>query len=68
MSPTEVQRRQSELAPREDLSSYVGQWVALRAGRVIAHDIGLSALRRHPEVEEPDVVVPVPAPKNLLLL
>jgi hypothetical protein len=55
----DLHEEQAALEPREDLSPYVGQWVALRDGRVIAHDLELDRLRAHPEVRDDDVIVPV---------
>jgi hypothetical protein len=46
--------------PREDLSAYMGRWVAIRDGKVVASDLSLSALRRQPEVEPTDNLMPVP--------
>ena len=57
--PGVVERAQEELAPKEDLSEYAGQWVALRDGRVVANDIDPSRLRENPDVHEGDVIVPV---------
>jgi len=50
---------QEAFEPKEDLTPYIGRWVALRAGHVVANDIDAQALRQHPEVREDDVLVPV---------
>ena len=59
MTVQDVERAQEALAPKEDLSPYAGQWVALRNGRVVASDIDAARLRQHPLVRDEDVVVPV---------
>jgi hypothetical protein len=65
----EVQRRQEEIMPREDLRPYVGKWVALRKGRVVAVDIEPLALRNKPGVEKSDMLLQVPDPAiNILIL
>jgi len=46
--------------PEEDLSPYMGRWIAVRDGKVIASDLSLSALRSQPEVKPSDVFMPVP--------
>ena len=50
---------QARLNPREDLSPYVGQWVVLRDGYVVAHDIDIDRLRERSELREDDVILPV---------
>lgn len=57
----ELQRAQAELLPGEDLKPFEGQWVALRGGRVVAHDLDPVALRERPGVAERDMLLPVPA-------
>lgn len=57
-----VQEIQRGLTPKDDLTPYTGQWVALREGHVIAHDIDGVTLRNHPEVESSDVLMPVGDP------
>jgi hypothetical protein len=54
-----LRRGQAELDPKEDLTPYLGKWVALRCGKVIASDLSAELLRSHPEVKETDVIVPV---------
>lgn len=56
----ELEQQQQQALPKEDLSPYAGQWVALRDGRVVASDLTGVALRNHPEVRPDDVLVPVP--------
>lgn len=50
---------QEALEPKEDLTPYVGRWVALRAGHVIASDLNAEALRAQAKVKKGDVIVPV---------
>lgn len=59
MSVTDAERLQDELSPKEDLSPYAGQWVALRDGRVVASDIDPTRLRENAEVRERDIIIPV---------
>lgn len=54
-----VQEAQHQLAPKEDLTQYAGQWVALRDGYVVAHDLDPAALRARDEVHEGDAIIPV---------
>lgn len=60
MTVEELEREQQRLLPKEDLAPYAGQWVALRDGRVIAHDLDPVALRDKQEVLETDMLMPVP--------
>jgi hypothetical protein len=53
-------RAQAELEPKEDLAPYMGKWVALRNGKVIASDLSAKGLRGKSEVRPTDVIVPVP--------
>lgn len=54
-----VQEIQQQLAPKEELAPYAGQWVALRDGHVVASDLDPIALREHPDVTEDDILMPV---------
>jgi hypothetical protein len=56
--------------PNEDLSPYMGRWVAVRDGKIVASDLSMSALRRQPEVEPSDHLMPVPRsrPDYLIVL
>lgn len=51
---------QAELEPKEDLTPYMGKWVALRSGRVVASDLSAKGLRDNPEVRPTDALIPVP--------
>jgi len=51
---------QSKLDAKEDLAPYMGKWVALRNGKVIASDLSAKALRSQSEVRPTDAVIPVP--------
>jgi predicted phage gp36 major capsid-like protein len=54
-----LRKAQAELEPKDDLTPYVGRWVALRAGHVVASDLDAKALRAHTNVWESDVIIPV---------
>ena len=58
----EIERQQDDSMPKEDLSRFAGEWVALRRGRVVAHDSEYSQLRHKPAVRDGDVAVRVPGP------
>lgn len=60
VSLKEAEVQQAALTPKEDLRPYVGQWVALRDGIVVAHDIDPVSLREQPGVHPTDVILPVP--------
>jgi hypothetical protein len=51
---------QAELEAKEDLTPYMGKWVALRGGKVISSDLSARGLRDKPEVRPTDAIVPVP--------
>ena len=51
---------QQESLPKQDLSPYAGQWVALRDGLVVASDLDPVALRDNPVVRASDTLLPVP--------
>ena len=61
MTIEELDREQRRLVPKEDLAPFAGQWVALREGRVIAHDLDPVALRDNQEVLDTDMLMPVPS-------
>ena len=61
MTVTDLEQAQAELDPKEDLTPYEGQWVALREGRVIASDLDAVALRDNPAVSEDDALILVPS-------
>jgi hypothetical protein len=64
----EIQREQQAMMPKEDLTAYAGQWVALRGGRVVASDLDPVALRDNPAVSEGDTLILVPAQGSDLLI
>lgn len=68
MTVQEIERKQAELAPKDDLSPYVGRWVALRDGHVVASDLDAIALRDNPNVREDDVLMPVPTDRDAILI
>lgn len=53
-------KAQAKLDAKEDLSPYMGKWVALRNGKVVASDLSAKALRNRAEVRPTDAIVPVP--------
>jgi hypothetical protein len=54
-----------ELTLREDdLEHYDGEWVALRDGKVVAHDADPAALQSNPAVLPTDDVFPVGDPPS----
>lgn len=44
----------------EDLTPFAGSWVAIRDGHVVASALDPVELRDMPEVEEDDMLMPVP--------
>lgn len=59
MEPHELLRQQQELAPKDDLSSYDGEWVALRNGHVVAHEADPYELRSRTDVFASDALIRV---------
>ena len=54
-----------ELAlPEDDLEHYDGEWVAVRDGKVVAHDVDPEALQANPAVLPTDDVFPVGDPPS----
>lgn len=51
---------QTDPVIREDLSGYVGSWVAIRDGKVLASALDPVELRDMPEVRDDDLLMPVP--------
>lgn len=62
----EVQRRveeaQKDSMPKEDLTPYIGEWVALRHGYVVCNGLSPSELIAHPDYQQGDTLLPVPQP------
>jgi hypothetical protein len=55
----------TELAlPEDDLEHYNGEWVAVRDGKVVAHDADPDALQANPAVLSSDDVFPVGDPPS----
>jgi hypothetical protein len=50
--------------PEGDLEHYDGEWVAMRDGRVVAHNPDPEALRADPAVRETDDVFPIGDPPS----
>jgi hypothetical protein len=50
--------------PEDDLEHYTGEWVAMREGRVVAHDPDPDKLREDPAVREGDDIFPVGDPPS----
>lgn len=61
MTAEQLQREQDLGAPKEDLTPYAGQWVALREGYVVASDLSAVALRAQEGVSSTDTLMPIPA-------
>lgn len=62
MTTVEIDQVQAAVMPHGDLAPYAGQWVAVRDGQVIAHDVDPVRLREHPDVQPDDALVPVAYP------
>ena len=58
----ELEKSQDELVVEDDLTPYAGQWVAIRYGHVVAHDVDPAHLRENPDVEPNDVILAVGNP------
>jgi hypothetical protein len=52
----------AEALPEDDLGHYDGRWVAMRDGKVIAHEADAETLQANPEVLPTDDVFPVGDP------
>jgi hypothetical protein len=50
--------------PEDDLEHYTGLWVALRDGKVVAHEADLESLQANPSVLPSDDVFPVGDPPS----
>jgi hypothetical protein len=59
-SVEETEEALSDWMPKEDLRQFAGEWVALRRGYVVEHDLDLARLREHPQVWDDDVFLSVP--------
>jgi hypothetical protein len=53
-----------EPLPEDDLEHYDGRWVAMRDGKVVAHEADEEALRANPAVRPTDDVFPVGQPPS----
>jgi hypothetical protein len=68
VTTAEFQKAQQDSLPDEDLRPYAGQWVAIRHGHVVASALDPVVLREMPEVESTDLLTPVPAAGDALLI
>ena len=59
----ELEEAEPQLGP-DDLEHYTGEWVAMRLGRVVAHDPDSEQLRLNPDVLETDDIFPVGDPPS----
>jgi hypothetical protein len=50
--------------PEDDLEHYSGQWVALRDGKVVGHEVDLETLQANPAVFPTDDMFPVGDPPS----
>src|SRR3954468_2099621 len=60
MTVQELEREQEKALPKDDLTPFEGQWVALRDGHVVAADLDPVALRDNAAVKDTDALIPVP--------
>jgi hypothetical protein len=58
-----VSEHEQEL-PEDDLSNFDGRWVAVRAGKVVAHADDEQTLRADPNVQDGDDVYPIGDPPS----
>jgi len=58
----DVRRAQEAHQPKDDLTPYAGQWVALRHGHVGAAAFDPSQLEKIPDVLDTDEIIPVGEP------
>ena len=68
MTQTELLAAQERVMPKEDLTPYAGQWVALRDGHVVAAELDPIALREREDVLPSDDLMPVPASTHATLM
>jgi hypothetical protein len=68
MTSTALEEAQSRVMPKEDLTPYAGQWVALREGHVVAAELDPVALRERADVLPSDDLMPVPASTHATLM
>jgi hypothetical protein len=67
MIAQELLRQQRDLEPKEDLGGYVGQWVVLRDGHVVAHAAAVEDLMSRDELADGDALLQVTDPAESLL-
>ena len=65
---TVFQVAQDELEIKDDLSPYLGQWVATRRGRYVASHRDPVRLRQNPLVRPTDTFVAVSHPPSMICL
>lgn len=68
MSVVDIEREQEAAMPRDDLSPYAGQWVALRDGHVVTAAIDPVTLQHDPAVRDTDDLLPVPIDGTAILI
>lgn len=68
MTVAEIREAQERVAPKDDLSPYVGMWVALRDGHVVASAVDAVTLRDDDAVRPDDVLMRVPSSSTGLYL
>lgn len=68
MTADQLERAQQDLLVTDDLAPYAGQWVAIRDHRVIASAIDAPSLRADPAVGADDLLMPVPADGEGILI
>jgi hypothetical protein len=62
--PEAVEEEDESRLPEDDLEHYTGQWVAMRDGKVIAHEADAESLQANPAVLPTDDVFPVGDPPS----
>jgi hypothetical protein len=59
MVAQELLYQQRELAPKDDLTAFAGQWVVLRRGHVVAHAEEMAELLQRDVLTDRDAVIHV---------
>jgi hypothetical protein len=62
MIAQELLHQQRELAPKQDLAEFAGQWVVLRDGHVVAHAHEMAELMSQDVLSDRDALIRVPDP------
>lgn len=57
-----IQQAQAEGFPTEDTTPYIGSWVAVRNGKIVASDASLKLLGKHPKIGSEDTFMFIDQP------